>query len=122
MADADECRRAYLNKELPVSAGRIPLICRSSEQLFYRLPIPMPYDSPIFVSVQRGDLALTRMLWQDSVALIDAVDPYGLGLLYVGERHCSHLTTLTVSKHSSMQDITAGEVAASNKPSQCVRR
>lgn len=56
---------------------------RQSEQIFYRHPITVEYDSPIFVCAQSGNIKGMRYLWSSSLASIDAVDPYGLGLFYV---------------------------------------
>lgn len=56
-----------------------------SQQVFNRIPIPMPYDSPIFVCVQNGDVIAMVGILSSGKASIDAVDPYGLGLLYVSE-------------------------------------
>lgn len=67
-------------------AGRLPtrpVLHLPSEQVFYRVPIITPYDSPIFICVQSGNIAGMRELWRLGLASIDAVDPYGLGLLYV---------------------------------------
>jgi hypothetical protein len=54
-----------------------------SEQVFYRTPAIIPYDSPLFDRVQNGDIAGVRELWRRGQASVDVVDPYGLGLLYV---------------------------------------
>lgn len=54
-----------------------------SEQVFYRIPAVIPYDSPIFEYVQNGDISGVRELWRQGQASVDVVDPYGLGLLYV---------------------------------------
>lgn len=54
-----------------------------SEGVYYRLPAVVPYDSPIFVCVQNGNISVVRELWGQGQVYIDAVDPYGLGLLYV---------------------------------------
>lgn len=55
----------------------------ASEQIFYRVSVITPYDSPIFICVENGDIPGMRMLLQLDKASIDSVDPYGLGLLYV---------------------------------------
>lgn len=51
------------------------------------LPLPaiLPYDSPIFVCVQEGDLGHTRELLISASAHINTVDPFGLPLLYVSK-------------------------------------
>src|SRR6266480_626188 len=54
-----------------------------SQQVFIGIPLMLPYDSPIFVSVQSGNIDLTRSLLTSGQTPIEAVDPYGLGLLYV---------------------------------------
>ena len=41
------------------------------------------YDSPIFICVQSGDIHGAQALFQEGIASIYDVDPYGLGLLYV---------------------------------------
>jgi hypothetical protein len=43
----------------------------------------VPYDSPILVCTQEGDLEGIMRLLQSSAASLYDVDPYGLGLLYV---------------------------------------
>lgn len=53
-----------------------------SEEVFIRIPIVIPYDSPIFDCVQRGDISGVRELWTQGQASVDVVDPYGLGLLW----------------------------------------
>ena len=68
----------------------------------------MPYDSQIFVSVQSGDLDGTRELLMSDFASIDAVDPYGLGLLYVsGSVHV--IATAFLTNDISTLHTTAGE-------------
>ncbi|KAF9771704.1 hypothetical protein IL306_010649 [Fusarium sp. DS 682] len=57
----------------------------------YRLPLIVPYDSPIFISVQNGDIPGMRELLGQSQASIDVVDPYGLGLLYTVPLQKGHL-------------------------------
>lgn len=44
----------------------------------------MTYDSPVFIVVQEGQIDQLRVILQSQPALLDAVDPYGLSLLYVG--------------------------------------
>ncbi|KAG6358169.1 hypothetical protein INS49_014053 [Diaporthe citri] len=61
---------------------------RRSEQVYYRLPIVTQYDSPVFICVQNGDIEGMRYLWGSGSASIDAVDPYGLGLLYYSTYYC----------------------------------
>ena len=63
--------------------SRAPWIHYPSEQVFNRLPITIPYDSPIFVCVQNGDVDGMKGLLISGMASVDAVDPYGLGLLHV---------------------------------------
>lgn len=43
----------------------------------------IPYDSPILVSVQEGDIEGMRRILRSGTASLNDVDPYGLGLLYV---------------------------------------
>ncbi|CAH0043233.1 unnamed protein product [Clonostachys rhizophaga] len=61
-----------------------------SEQVFYRYPVTISYDSPIFVCVQNGDIGGMRKLFQSCQVPIDVVDPYGLGLLHTqyGAYYC----------------------------------
>lgn len=47
------------------------------------LSFPRPYESPIFVSVQEGNIPALFMLLETGQATVHDVDPYGLGLLYV---------------------------------------
>lgn len=54
-----------------------------SERVFYRHPCISPYDAPIFICVQSGDVNGTRELLSSGSASIDSIDPFGLGLLYV---------------------------------------
>lgn len=54
----------------------------------------IPYDSPILVSVQEGNINEIRTLIRSGEASLNDVDPYGLGLLYVGD--ISQLSYLTV--------------------------
>lgn len=78
-----------LNPPGPVSPGDIrlpatdPQLHWASEQVFYRCPVITPYDSEIFICVENGDISGMRTLLQLGHASINAVDPYGLGLLYV---------------------------------------
>ncbi|KAI9655254.1 MAG: hypothetical protein M1829_000667 [Trizodia sp. TS-e1964] len=48
----------------------------------------IPYDSPILVCVQEGDIEGTRMLLRSGTASLNDVDPYGLGLLYYAAYYC----------------------------------
>jgi hypothetical protein len=43
----------------------------------------VPYDSPILICVQSGDIHGARALFREGMASIYDVDPYNLGLLYV---------------------------------------
>ena len=47
------------------------------------LSFTRPYESPIFVSVQEGDISGVMALLRNGDASIHDVDLYGLGLLYV---------------------------------------
>lgn len=53
----------------------------------------VPYDSPILICVQSGDINATRALFQAGMASVYDVDPYNLGLLYVrgGFSYCKLL-------------------------------
>lgn len=63
--------------------GATPKLHLASESVYNRIPVVVPYDSPIQLYVQAGDIVGLRELWQTGLATIDTVDPYGLGLLYV---------------------------------------
>ncbi|KUI64503.1 Palmitoyltransferase AKR1 [Cytospora mali] len=65
-----------------------PRINRQSEQVFYRQPVLTDYDSSIFICVQDGDIDGMRRLLSSSLASIDAIDPYNLGLLYYATYYC----------------------------------
>lgn len=45
----------------------------------------IPYDSPILICAQEGDIKGMRKLLRSGVASLNDVDPYGLGLLYVSK-------------------------------------
>lgn len=45
----------------------------------------IPYDSPILICAQEGDVSGARKLLSSSQASIHDVDPYGLGVLYVSD-------------------------------------
>lgn len=66
------------------NAPMIDLSFPYSQQIFSRIPVLLPYESPIFECVQNGDIDGMRRLLTSGTTSIDAVDPYGLGLLYVG--------------------------------------
>src|SRR6266480_1936844 len=59
----------------------------------------IPYDSPILVCTQEGNIHGIRELLRSGTASLNDVDPYGLGLLYVSNidwtwncsQKCSHL-------------------------------
>jgi hypothetical protein len=59
------------------------LIQETSPSRELPLPAILPYDSPIFVCVQSGDVEQIRKLLCNASAHINTVDPYGLPLLYV---------------------------------------
>ncbi|KAF2691381.1 hypothetical protein K458DRAFT_72 [Lentithecium fluviatile CBS 122367] len=65
-----------------------PGLSFASQQLFTRMPFVLPYESQIFSVVQRGDIHATRELLTARKALIDVVDPYGLGLFYYASYYC----------------------------------
>lgn len=46
----------------------------------------IPYDSPIFIFVQEGNIEGIKDLLISGKASLSDVDPYGLGLLYVGSQ------------------------------------
>ena len=61
---------------------------RNSVLSFHR-----PYESPIFVSIQEGNISGVMALLRNGDASIHDVDPYGLGLLYVRNLafHCAEV-------------------------------
>lgn len=68
------------------TSGRLSTVTQlhwPSEQVFYRCPVMIPYDSPILVYAQNGNVGGMRELFQSCQVPIDVVDPYGLGLLHV---------------------------------------
>jgi hypothetical protein len=80
----------------------------ASQQLFNRIPVELPYESAIFTLVQCGDIEGTRALLTSGSTSIDAVDPYGLGLLYVSSRSKVPLADY-LSVNTSMLLTIAGE-------------
>lgn len=91
----------------------------ASQQVFIRVSVELPYESEIFSLVQCGDIDGTRALLTSGKTTIDAVDPYGLGLLYVSSSKVAVLDNLT--SNISMLPIIAGEATALLSPSTCVR-
>jgi hypothetical protein len=87
-----------------------------SQQVFCRIPVILPYDSPIFVCVQNGDIDYMRTLLTSGVTSIDAVDPYGLGLLYVSS--LDGMTYIYLTFNISTQLIIVGEAADPPRPSE----
>jgi hypothetical protein len=87
-----------------------PRIHRLSESLFHRYPFKLPYESQIFVLVQSGDVAAVRAHCQNDPAIIDVIDPYGLGLLYVRYllTFASGWLRLLIILHLSTVHTTAG--------------
>lgn len=69
----------------------------ASQQVFVRMPVLLPYESSIFSLVQSGDIDGTRALLTSGKAPIDAIDPYGLGLLYVSTSMMAPSGRLTVA-------------------------
>ena len=61
---------------------------RNSVLSFHR-----PYESPIFVSIQEGNISGVMALLRNGDASIHDVDPYRLGLLYVRNLtfHCAEV-------------------------------
>lgn len=94
--------RERTNASLPASKFRMPVLCEVVIQRFpfivsigtglfvedtfnrnTTLSFTRPYESPIFVSVQEGDIPALFRLLETGQATVHDVDPYGLGLLYV---------------------------------------
>lgn len=63
----------------------------------------VPYDSPILVCAQEGDVDGARKLLLSGQATINDVDPYGLGLLYVsGETLLRDIIILLVDNYETL--------------------
>lgn len=78
-ARLDQTRNAIgLCAQLDQNSGQGPLSVRQPS-----LPAILPYDSPIFIHVQEGDIEGARQLLCSASAHINTVDPYGLSLAYV---------------------------------------
>lgn len=92
----------------------------ASQQLFNRIPVELPYESAIFTRVQCGDIDGTRALLGSGSTSIDAVDPYGLGLLYVSNRPRIPLTNY-LSVETSMLLTIAGKATGLKSPITCAR-
>lgn len=88
------------SKDTAVDMHGSATVCRTkfpyaSQQVFIRMPVVLPYESAIFSSVQSGDIDGMRVLLASGVP-IDAIDPYGLGLLYVSRLKVKPSGRLTV--------------------------
>ena len=79
---------------------------RNSVLSFHR-----PYESPIFVSIQEGNISGVMALLRNGDASIHDVDPYGLGLLYVRDL-TFHRAEVQLICDPSMLLITAGKAVA----------
>ncbi|KAI9791850.1 MAG: hypothetical protein M1816_003395 [Peltula sp. TS41687] len=58
------------------------VLCSTSLNFCIQTRITIPYDSPIFVAIQEGNIADMKDLLLKGEASLNDVDPYGLGLLY----------------------------------------
>jgi hypothetical protein len=90
----------------------------ASQQLFTRMPVVLPYESRIFSVVQRGDVDGLRKLLTAGKMPIDAIDPYGLGLFYVG---IFNAVLVPSDSGLSMPLIIAGEAMGIRQPWACAR-
>lgn len=66
-------------------------------QLRIETPCTIPYCSPVFKSVERGDLGEIQSLMVMRKSSICDIDPYGLGLLYYATYYCWRASGSTVS-------------------------
>ena len=57
-------------------------------QIFLSTRNVIPYDSPILVCIQEGDLDRAKNLFFSGKASLNDVDPYGLGVLYYASYYC----------------------------------
>ena len=62
---------------LAISLHMIPL------KIYLQTRNVIPYDSPILVCVQEGNIVGAKELLSSGKSSLNDVDPYGLGLLYV---------------------------------------
>ena len=74
------------------------------------MPIILPYESTIFLAVQDGNIGSVRTSLASGMSSIYAVDPYGLGLLYVSSINI-RVKCVKSDFLSSTQHIIAGEAA-----------
>lgn len=91
----------------------------ASQQVFNRVSVELPYESAIFSLVQCGDVDGTRALLTSGKTSLNAIDPYGLGLLYVSSFKGALSGCLTVN--TSMPLTIAGEATALLSLTTCVR-
>lgn len=78
----------------------------------------IPYDSPILVSVQEGNIEGMRGLLRSGTASVDDVDPYGLGLFYVSSPNLGAVASAPYLRylHHSTLHIIVGEVPDARQP------
>ncbi len=73
---------AYASFSMSFALRFIPL------QIFLSTRNVIPYDSPILVCIQEGDLDSAKNLFFSGKASLNDVDPYGLGVLYYASYYC----------------------------------
>lgn len=80
----------------------------------------IPYDSPILVCTQDGDIEGMRRLLRLGAASLNDVDPYGLGLLYVSMPSPKAMDSVAYAhpNHYSMLPITVGGAQGRRQPQQ----
>jgi hypothetical protein len=93
-----------------------------SQQIFIRIPEMVPYDAPIVVSVQNGDIDEMRRLLISKIVSIDTVDPFGLGLFYVREFTPLSWKVANSFFTFSMQLIIVGEAPGLPLPLELAER
>ncbi|KAF2760484.1 ankyrin [Pseudovirgaria hyperparasitica] len=80
----------------------------ASSYPFLQAPVVMPYESPIFIHVQEGNIAESMKLITSGLVSIHSVDPYGLGLLYYAAYYCLHNCDLRTSLQICHSLLKAG--------------
>lgn len=68
----------------------------------------IPYDSPILVCVQAGNISGVRQLLSSGRASLNDVDPYGLGLMYYATYYCTRATNRNIALETSKALLEMG--------------
>ena len=94
---------AYASFSMNFAVRFIPL------QIFLSTRNVIPYDSPILVCIQEGDLNTAKNLLFSGRASLNDVDPYGLGLLYYASYYCwrSRGSTTAIDATRNLIDMGA---------------